>query len=153
MSSAAGWRAASRCARGRPARRSCTRSASRPAGRGRRPGTSRWSTRPSAGGARLAVSAWDGKRFVVWVIDATSGARIAELAGAHDDPVYDATFTEDGRVVMLEVREGRFQAVVVEADGARRAITDAAYGVLEPRVRGGRVRFLARQGWRWTLDE
>lgn len=107
----------------------------------------------SADGARLAVSAWDGARFVVWIVDATTGARLAELLPAGRGSIYDATFAPDGRVVVLDEVDGRFQVAIAEADGARRVVTDAPYGALEPRVVGDRLRFLARDGWRWTLDE
>ncbi|MBK7076140.1 MAG: hypothetical protein IPH44_27970 [Myxococcales bacterium] len=104
-------------------------------------------------GRQLAVSVWDGARWAIWLVDAASGARLAELTGAAGGPVYDAAFTPDGRVVFLDDVDGRFQVVVASGAGARAVVTDAPYGALEPRVRGDRLRFLARDGWRSTLDE
>jgi hypothetical protein len=104
-------------------------------------------------GRQLAVSVWDGARWAIWIFDAASGARLAEFTGATGGPVYDAAFAPDGRLVFLDEVDGRFQVVVASGAGARAVITDAPYGALEPRVRGDRLRFLARDGWRSTLDE
>ncbi|MEZ4403463.1 MAG: hypothetical protein R3B06_25785 [Kofleriaceae bacterium] len=104
-------------------------------------------------GRRLAVSAWDGGRFVVWLMDAASGTVLATYAGRDDGPVYDPAFAPDGRLVFLEAVDGRFQVVVASGVGPRAVVTDAPYGALEPRVVGDRLRFLARTGWRSTLDE
>lgn len=104
-------------------------------------------------GRRLAVSVWDGARWAIWLLDAATGARLAELRSATGGPVYDASFAPDGRLVFLDAVDGRFQVVVADGVGARAVITDAPYGALEPRVIGDRVRFLARDGWRYTLDE
>ncbi len=104
-------------------------------------------------GARLAVSVWDGARFAIWIVDAQTGVRQRALAGRLGGPVYDPAFAPDGRLIFLDQIEGRFQVVVESADGERTTISDAPYGALEARAVGERVRFLAREGWRWTLDE
>lgn len=104
-------------------------------------------------GRTLAVSLWDGARYAIRVIDAHGGATVSELAGASGGPVYDAGFAPDGRLVFLDEVDGRFQAFVREPDGTRTRLTDAPYGALEVRAVGDRLRFLARDGWRQTLDE
>ncbi|HEX3760160.1 MAG TPA: hypothetical protein VHW23_15695 [Kofleriaceae bacterium] len=111
------------------------------------PGTYVLGAQVSADGARLVASAWDGSAFVAWVLDAATGARLAEIRG-DGTPIWDASFTEDGRVVYLGVVDGRFQLFV---DG--QPVTDAPYAVLAARGARGTIRFLNRDGWRWTLDE
>jgi len=101
----------------------------------------------SADGARLIANVWDGTAFVAWVVDAATGARLAELRGP-GTAVWDASFTDDGRAMYLGVVDGRFQVVV---DGV--VVSDAPYAVLGARSARGTVRFLNRDGWRWTLDE
>lgn len=107
---------------------------------------------PSPDGAHLAVSVWDGARFAIWILDAATGARTRTFAPIGAGPIYDPAFTTDGRLLFLEAVDGRFQVAVVDGDG-RRVVTDAPYGALEPRAVGDRVRFLARDGWRYSLDE
>ena len=101
----------------------------------------------SRDGVRLVANVWDGRAFVAWVIDAATGARLGEIRG-DGTPVYDASFTSDGRVMYLGVVDGRFQAMI---DGV--AITDAPYAVLAPREANGTVRFLDREHWRWEIAE
>lgn len=107
---------------------------------------------PSPDGARLAMSVWDGARFAVWVLDATTGARLAVHAAAAG-PLYDPSWTPDGRLMLLDVVDGRFQVALVGTDAARTIVTDAPYGALEARAHGNAIRFLARDGWNVTLDE
>jgi len=112
------------------------------------PGTYVLGAQVSADGTRLVANVWDGGAFVAWVLDAATGARLAELRGAPGAPIWDASFTDEGEVMYLGVVDGRFQAMI---DG--RALTDAPYAVLAARGTRGSVRFLNRDGWRWTLDE
>jgi hypothetical protein len=107
---------------------------------------------PSPDGARLAASVWDGTQFAVWVLDAATGARAAAYTSPAG-PLYDPAWAPDGRLMMLEVVNGRFQVAIVEADGSRAVVTDAPYGALEARAHGGALRFLARDGWNFGLDE
>jgi hypothetical protein len=123
------------------------------------PGTYVLGAQISADGARLIASVWDGQALVAWVLDAATGARLAELRGP-GTPIYDASFTDDGRAMYLGVVDGRFQVIVAEASGVSptggasgRAITDAPYAVLAARSARGTIRFLNREGWSWTLDE
>ena len=111
------------------------------------PGTYVLGAQISADGRRLVANVWDGRAFVAWLLDAATGARLAELGGA-GTPIWDASFTDDGRVMYLGVVDGRFQVVV---DG--RPVTDAPYAVLAARSARGTIRLLNREGWAWTLDE
>ncbi|HEU4729104.1 MAG TPA: WD40 repeat domain-containing protein [Kofleriaceae bacterium] len=111
------------------------------------PGTYVLGAQVSPDGARLAASVWDGGALVVWVIDAATGARLGELRGPAT-PIWDPSFTDDGRVMFLGVVEGRFQIIV---DG--RAASDAPYAMFAARSARGTIRFLNREGWEWTLDE
>jgi hypothetical protein len=111
------------------------------------PGTYVLGAQISPDGARLVANVWDGHAFVVWLLDAATGARLSELHGT-GAPIWDASFTDDGRVIYLGVVGGRFQVIV---DG--QPITDAPYAVLNARDAHGTIRMLNREGWGWTLDE
>ncbi|HEX4417695.1 MAG TPA: WD40 repeat domain-containing protein [Kofleriaceae bacterium] len=111
------------------------------------PGTYVLGAQISPDGARLIASVWDGSAFVAWLLDAATGTRLGELHGT-GAPIYDASFTDDGRVIYLGVVDGRFQVMV---DG--QPISDAPYAMLAARAARGTVRFLNREGWNWTLDE
>jgi hypothetical protein len=111
------------------------------------PGTYVLGAQVSADGARLIANVWNGAAFVAWVIDAATGARLGELGGA-GTPVWDASFTDDGRAMYLGVIDGRFQVMI---DG--QPVTDAPYAVLAARAGRGTIRFMNRERWSWTLDE
>jgi hypothetical protein len=115
------------------------------------PGSFVLGAQPSPDGARLVASAWDGTRFVLWIVDARTGARLGEIA--RDGPVYDGAFLGDGRVVYLGAVDGRFQAIVRNADGSDTIASDVPYAALAPRAVGDRIRLLSREGWQWMLDE
>lgn len=112
-----------------------------------KPGTYVLGAQISADGKLLAANVWDGTAFVVWVVDAATGAVVRTIGGT-GTPVYDASFASDGRLVWLGVVDGRFQ-VLVEGVQA----TDAPYAVLAAREANGTLRFLDRQGWSWQLAE
>ncbi len=101
----------------------------------------------SRDGTQLAANVWDGRAFVVWIIDAATGRVAREIRG-DGTPIYDASFTSDGRVMYLSEIAGRFQAMI---DGV--ALTDAPYAVLAPREANGTVRFLDREKWLWEIAE
>lgn len=102
----------------------------------------------SPDGGQLAASVWDGRAFVVWVIDARRGEIVRRVESSDGTPVFDPSFTHDGRLMWLATVDQRFQVVV---DGV--LATDAPYAVLAAREAGGTLRFLDREGWRWELAE
>lgn len=102
---------------------------------------------PSPDGKRLAANVWDGHAFVIWILDATTGQTLARHGGL-GLPVYDASFTSDGRPMWLGVVAGRFQIII---DGT--AVSDAPYAAFQPREANGSIRFLDREGWQWELNE
>lgn len=115
--------------------------------------------RPSPDGARLVTGVFDGARFVLWVLDAASGERLAviEPSAGH---AFDASFVDGDRVIYVAEVAGRFQVFLHDLrSGAARSITDAPYlsfsprAASSPRAGGATVRFLNRDGWAWTLDE
>jgi hypothetical protein len=109
---------------------------------------------PSPRGDRLAISRWDGRRFVVAVVSTATWREERVIAGALGQPVYDASWVDDDRLLYLAEVGGRFQAHVHELPGdVRAAISDAPYVAFEPRAARGTVRFLDREGWRWELAE
>ncbi len=111
---------------------------------------------PSPSGDRLVLSVWDGARFALWVIDAASGERLAEIVGGSGAaPVYDGSFVDEDRVIYLKDVDGRFQVAVRSwRDGTETVLTDAPYTAFEPRAAAdGTVRFLDREGWQWEVAE
>jgi hypothetical protein len=112
------------------------------------PGTYVLGARASRDGTQLVADVWDGSAFVAWRLDAASGAKLGEVRGPNGSPIWDASFTDDGRVIYLGVVAGRFQVL----DNGN-AITDAPYAVLGAREAHGTIRFLNRDGWQWTVDE
>jgi hypothetical protein len=107
----------------------------------------------SPDGSRLVASVWD-RGFVLWILDASSGQRLSEIRTPDLSPVFDGSFVDDATITYLATIDGRFQVVVRDlASGATRVLTDAPYAVLGARAVGDRVRFLNREGWRWTVDE
>lgn len=107
---------------------------------------------PSPDGTRVAAAVFDGQRFVVRILAARSGRTLAEVSvtGA----VYDPSWVDDGRLVLLAEQDGRFQVHLYDiAAGTLSPVSDAPYVAFQPRAIGGAVRFLNRTGWSWTIDE
>lgn len=109
------------------------------------PGTYVLGARVSADGTQLVADVFD-QQFRARVIDAATGAVKRDIADAN--PVYDASFLSDGRVMWLGEVDGRFQVFV---EGVR--VTDAPYATLAAREANGTIRFLDREGWSWNLAE
>mgnify|MGYP003817116825 CR=1 FL=1 len=117
-----------------------------------KPGTFALTAQPSADGAHVVASVWNGATFVLWVINATTGA--VEHVIDDGSAVYDGSFLADGRLLHLGVVDGRFQLVVRDGDGRNpQVVSDVPYGALAPRAAGPTIRMLNREGWTWTVDE
>ncbi len=108
--------------------------------------------RPSPDGTRVVASVYDGKRYAIWVIDVATGRLVATI-----DPrraLTDASFADDGHVIFVAEHDGRFQVQLHDLGSGKTArITDVPYLAMAPRARGGKVRFLDREGWGWDIDE
>jgi hypothetical protein len=110
--------------------------------------------RPSPDGARLAVSVFDGHRYTVWILDAQTGKKLAEVPGAA--AAADASWADAHRVLYLGETDAKFQVFVFDVDAAGAApvqVTHAPYLAFAPQAAGDQVRFLDREGWRWELAE
>jgi hypothetical protein len=106
-------------------------------------------------GQRIVAAAFDGSGFSIRVFDARSGAMLARIGDGHA-AVHDAAFAGPNHVVYLrsDDRERGFQVYLCDLrTGQSRQITHAPYLAFEPQVARGTLRFLNREGWRWTLDE
>ncbi len=112
------------------------------------PGTYVLAAQLSADDKRIVADVWDGTSFVAWVLDATTGEKQREIRGRDTLPVWDASFTTDGRLMWLGVVAGRFQVTI---EGA--IVSDVPYSALAPREQNGTIRFLDREGWNWELAE
>ncbi len=110
-------------------------------------------------GQRIVATVFDGTSFSIRIFDAHSGAVLAEVTGGREavhDAVHDAAWADATHVVYLrsDDREDGFQVYLADlASGQSRQLTHAPYLAFEPQVAGGKLRFLNRDGWRWTLDE
>ena len=116
--------------------------------RAMQPGTYVTGARVSPDGTRVVADVYDGSRFVEWELDARTGAQLRVIHGTGVEPVFDASYTSDGRLLWLGQVAGRFQVVV---EGA--VATDVPYAAYGAREANGTIRFLDREGWQWELDE
>ena len=117
--------------------------------------------RPSPDGRRLLVTVMDKAAPRMVLIDRASGNRVGpELTpgGANatvPTAAVDGWFIDDRRVVFVGERDRRFQ-IYLHDSGAPgiTPVTTAPYLALAPRpTADGKLRFLNRDGWRWTVDE
>ena len=106
-------------------------------------------------GQRIVATVFDGTSFSIRIFDAHNGAVLAQVTDGHA-AVHDASWADATHVVYLrsDVRENGFQVYLADlGSGQSRQLTHAPYLAFEPQVAGGTLRFLNRDGWRWTLDE
>ena len=119
-----------------------------------RPGDFVSMPRYSADGARIVAAVFESGRHWIRVFDAATGRALATLGDGR--PVQDASFADAGHVLYLAADgpDRGFQVQLGDLEtGAVRQITQAPYLAFEPQMADGRVRFLNREGWNWTLDE
>lgn len=112
------------------------------------PGTYVLGAQISRDGSKLAASVWNGSAFVIWVVDARTGAVVERVRSPDGTPVFDGSFTSDGRLVHLGTEAGRFQVIVGGA-----LASNVPYAALAPREANGTIRFLDRERWSWELGE
>ena len=106
-------------------------------------------------GRRIVATVFDGRAFSIRVFDAQGGQVLAQITDGRS-AVHDAAWADATHVVYLRAddREAGFQVYLADlASGQSRQVTHAPYLAFEPQVAGGTLRFLNRDGWRWTLDE
>jgi len=112
--------------------------------------------RVSPDGKRVVATRFDGERFRIVLIDAHDGTLLATLP-TNDDPVHDASWVDDRRIVFLAggATDAGFQVYDYDLDSGRfTKLTDAPFLAFQPSAADGRtLRFLNREGWSWTLDE
>ena len=112
--------------------------------------------RVSPDGTRIVATRFDGQRFRVAVIDARDGRLLSTLRTG-DDPVHDALVGGrlPRRVPRGSAGDAGFQVYDCDLDSGRIAkLTNAPFLAFQPNAADGRtLRFLNREGWRWTLDE
>ena len=110
----------------------------------------------SPDGTRIAAMVFDGARFGITVFDAATGGRRAVLPTG-GGPVHEPAWADDQRIVYLgtSAADWRFQVYLHDLErGGTVQVTRAPYLTFAPQAAGGRtVRFLNREGWKWTLDE
>lgn len=129
--------------------------------------------RVSPDGKRLAASVFDGQSFRIMLFDAKDGRRIgelphgpAEIADVGAEPTVtvpprktdawemDPSWQDDGHLVYAAESEGRLQIFRADLGAQTTArVTSAPYLATNPCASRGRVRFMNRIGWSWTLDQ
>lgn len=109
--------------------------------------------RYSPRGDRLAASVFESNAFRVWILDSKTGARLQPVSTSPGRQ-WEPFWVDDDRLVYEGEVDGRQQIMVASLrSGAVSAVTNAPYAASRPQSIDGRVRFLNRSGWRWTLDE
>jgi hypothetical protein len=112
--------------------------------------------RPSPDGRRLVAIHWDmtRDRASLLVLDRASGQRLAAITDL-GQTVLDPSWVDDQHLVFAAATEGRPQIFVHDLGSATTTlVTRAPYLARSPRPTGdGRLRFLNREGWGWTVDE
>lgn len=105
----------------------------------------------SPDGRRVAFVRWMDQSFEVMVLEADGALRRLTQDEAFD---YSPRWIDGERLLVLHERDGRAQAHVLDIEsGQLTPVTDAPYAALDPVVAaGGRVAFLNREGWSWSLD-
>jgi hypothetical protein len=116
------------------------------------PGTHYLGPRVSPDGRHLAVTRVDTGGSRIDVLSALDGNLEVRLGAGR--LVSDPSFLDPGHVLFLGSEAGHYQVYVADVATAQAVrITDAPYLPLNPRVHGETVRFLNREGQRWSVDE
>lgn len=105
----------------------------------------------SPSGKRIAFPKWMGLGFDLYLLEDGQ-----ERAVTHDQRFNQSPrWLDEDHVVLLRSEGDRSQAFVVDVNtGALTAATDAPFTAFDPAPRpGGRLAFVNRDGWHWTLDE
>jgi hypothetical protein len=102
-------------------------------------------------GGRIAFSMRDETGLDLFVREPDGATRRVTRGGRMN---YGAEWLDEERLVFSGVESGRLQAQTVDVEtGAIATNTDAPFIVVDPRpLPGGRIAFLNRDGWGWSLD-
>lgn len=105
----------------------------------------------SPDGRRIAFARWDGGRFDLLLREEDGQVRLLTRDVAMD---YAPRWVDAQRLVLLREVDGRAQVHLLDVEGGRPVpVTDAPFLAFDPGPLGdGRVAFLNREGWSWTLD-
>ncbi|MBA2663314.1 MAG: hypothetical protein H0U74_13585 [Bradymonadaceae bacterium] len=109
--------------------------------------------RVSPDGSRIAAVVLEGAQAGLWVFSAATGAVLARLGDAGDIHREPSWLDNEHLLVSAEV-DGRFQVFAYHSGGGQRVqLSEAPYLAVQPfATSAGRVGFLNRQGWGWTID-
>ena len=112
------------------------------------------SPRPSPDGRRLVATMVERNMVRVVVLDRATG-QVQGAPIAMPGPSVDPWFADDRRVLFASESHRRFQVFVHDTGtGSTGQVTAAPYLAIGARPAGrGKLRFLNREGWSWTLDE
>jgi hypothetical protein len=106
----------------------------------------------SPDGSTILASAFEGN-YAFYLFDARTGAHTGTLSAA-GHPVHDATWVDDQHILFLGEAERHFQVFTYDrVTHATTRLTSAPYVALQARASGDTVRFLNRDGNRYSLDE
>lgn len=117
------------------------------------PGSYITDLRISPDGERLAAVVLQENASDVWLFSAQTGEAIERLstqAVSHRDTFW----IDDEHLLYLREEDERFQVVVrVPGTSTEQVVSAAPYIAYNPRPHGQSLRFLNREGFKWTLDE
>ncbi|HEY8205974.1 MAG TPA: hypothetical protein VIG99_00740 [Myxococcaceae bacterium] len=106
----------------------------------------------SPDGKRIAFARWMDQGFELSLLD-ESGA--VQRLTTDDQFDYSPRWLDGDRILLVREHEGRPQLAVYRlSTGDMQVATDVPYAALDPSpmAGGGRVAFLNREAWSWTLD-
>jgi hypothetical protein len=109
--------------------------------------------RVSPDGTKIVATIFEGAESRVAVFDRATGKRLS-MVPSPEGAATEARWVNDQRVTFVAPHEGKLQAFLADIGlQAYRRITDAPFLAYRPRPFNNRLRFLDREGWRWTLNE
>jgi hypothetical protein len=109
--------------------------------------------RVSPDGTKIALTLGTKDGMDVRIVDAKAGtvfAGVAGPAGWHTEPAW----ASDDELLYIGEAEGRPQVFRARLSAKQfERLSDAPHVAFAPHMKGDRVRFLSRVGWKWAVDE